>query len=111
MTNHDNDIEHDFTVAKRGAVIVSGGKTRVTMYLDNDILQHFRQLARRNGRGYQTEINQCLRREIHNRGTTPHTSTVAVRLDALLPVENTGAAIERVLGATGNRHMHSLLAA
>ena len=53
--------EYDFSKAKRGAVIPEGGKTRVTMYLDNDVLEAFRERADRSGKGYQTLINEVLR--------------------------------------------------
>ena len=46
---------------RRGAVLPSTGKTRVTMYLDDDVIEHFREKATENGRGYQTEINSALR--------------------------------------------------
>ena len=50
--------------ARRGAVLATPGKTRVTMFLDNDVLAHFRATATRNGRGYQTEINAFLRKAL-----------------------------------------------
>jgi hypothetical protein len=54
-------MKHDFQNARRGAVIQTAGKTRVTMYLDDDVIEFFRARATSNGRGYQTEINACLR--------------------------------------------------
>ncbi len=56
-----NTMKHDFATARRGAVVDSKGKTRITIFLDDDVLEHFREIAAANGRGYQTEINQCLR--------------------------------------------------
>lgn len=53
--------EFDFTHAKRGPVIKPRGKTRVTLYLDDDVLEAFRKRADAAGRGYQTMINQALR--------------------------------------------------
>jgi len=53
--------EYDFSRGKRGAVITPRGKTRITIYIDTDILDWFRDEAEREGRGYQTEINQALR--------------------------------------------------
>ena len=55
---------YDFSKAKRGAVITEGGKTRVTMYLDNDVLEAFRDRAERSGKGYQTLINEVLREHL-----------------------------------------------
>ena len=53
--------EYDFSKAKRGPVIRQAGKTRVTMYLDNAVLEAFRDRADAAGRGYQTMINEALR--------------------------------------------------
>ena len=55
--------EYDFSKGKRGPVIpVPPGKTRVTIRLDTDILDWFRQQVDDAGGGnYQTLINQALR--------------------------------------------------
>ncbi len=53
--------EYDFSKAKRGAVIPQKGKTRITIYLDDDVLDEFRSRADQTGRGYQTMINEVLR--------------------------------------------------
>jgi len=53
--------EYDFSQAKRGAVIPQPGKTRITIYLDDQVLEAFRQRADAAGRGYQTMINEALR--------------------------------------------------
>jgi len=53
--------EYSFKDAKRGAVIPPKGKTRITIYLDEDILEAFRARAESSGRGYQTLINETLR--------------------------------------------------
>ena len=52
--------EYDFSKGNRGAVIPQKGKTRITIFIDTDILEWFRDQAEREGRGYQTEINQAL---------------------------------------------------
>jgi hypothetical protein len=54
-------MKHDYESARRGAVIEGKGKTRITMYLDDDVIEHFRERGTINGRGYQTEINAALR--------------------------------------------------
>jgi len=56
--------EYDFSKGKRGAVIPNKGKTRITIFIDTDILEWFKYEAEREGRGYQTEINQALRNYI-----------------------------------------------
>ena len=53
--------DYDFSQGKRGSVVSSKGKTRVTMYLDNDVLDAFRAMAERQAKGYQTLINESLR--------------------------------------------------
>jgi uncharacterized protein (DUF4415 family) len=53
--------EYDFSQGKRGPVVRSKSKTRITLYLDDEILAAFREMAERAGFGYQTMINQVLR--------------------------------------------------
>lgn len=61
--------EYDFSHAKRAkdvphlARLQAEGvsKTRITIMLDNDIFESFRQKARDAGMGYQTLINQALK--------------------------------------------------
>jgi len=53
--------QYDFSHGKRGPVIASPGKTRITMMLDDDIIEHFRAEAEAKGIGYQTMINAALR--------------------------------------------------
>jgi uncharacterized protein (DUF4415 family) len=60
--------EYDFRGGKRGAVVaVPGGKTRITIRLDNEVLAWFRnQVERAGGGNYQTLINECLRRHVES---------------------------------------------
>ncbi len=62
----DKDMleEYDFSKGKRGPVISQKGKSRITIWVDTDILEWFREESEREGRGYQTEINQALRNYI-----------------------------------------------
>lgn len=53
--------EYDFSKGKRGPVVEQRGKTRITIYLDNEVLDVFRTRAENEGSGYQTMINQALR--------------------------------------------------
>jgi uncharacterized protein (DUF4415 family) len=53
--------EYDFSKGKRGAVIPTTGKTRVSIYLDDEVLQRLRAQAERAGTGYQTLINEALK--------------------------------------------------
>ena len=51
---------YDFSKGKRGAPVSREGKSRITIYLDNEILAGFRAQAEQAGRGYQTLINDAL---------------------------------------------------
>jgi uncharacterized protein (DUF4415 family) len=53
--------EYDFSKAKRGPVIASPRKTRITIMLDDDVIEFFRAKADAQGSGYQTMINATLR--------------------------------------------------
>lgn len=52
--------EYDFSKAKRGAVVPAVGKTRITIYLDDEILRRFKLQSEKSGKGYQTLINEAL---------------------------------------------------
>jgi hypothetical protein len=56
--------EYDFSHAKRGAVASSKGKTRITIMLDDVVIEAARALAESEGYGYQTAINNTLRRAL-----------------------------------------------
>ena len=70
--------EYDFSKGKRGAVIPSPGKTRITIMLDDEVIEQFRVKAEAQGIGYQTMINAALRevllsekgRDVENRPLT-----------------------------------------
>ena len=56
--------EYDFSNARRGAVVPAKGKTRITIMLDDDVIEHFRAQAEAEGIGYQTLINALLRKAV-----------------------------------------------
>ncbi len=60
--------EYDFSKGKRGPVIRQRGKTRITIHLDDDVLEAFRERADAEGRGYQTMINDALREHLGQAG-------------------------------------------
>ncbi len=61
--------EYDFSEAKRGPVVaVPKGKTRITIRLDDEIVQWFKaQIHAAGGGNYQTLINTALREHIDSR--------------------------------------------
>ena len=52
---------YDFSRGKRGAVVPTTGKTRITIYMDDEILKRFKAQAGKSGKGYQTLINDALK--------------------------------------------------
>jgi uncharacterized protein (DUF4415 family) len=79
--------EYDFTKAKRAKDVphlaklqsaAAKGKTRVTMFLDDSILETFRFRAETEGRGYQTLINEALKQVATN--STPITEDAVRRI-------------------------------
>jgi uncharacterized protein (DUF4415 family) len=69
--------EYDFSKGKRGPVLpVATGKTRVTIRLDDEVLDWFRNEVNQAGGGnYQTLINLALR-EFVNRSREPLEKTL-----------------------------------
>lgn len=55
--------EYDFSKAKKGAVVSRDpSKVRITIRLDADIINHFKEQVHQSGGGnYQTLINEALR--------------------------------------------------
>jgi uncharacterized protein (DUF4415 family) len=56
--------EYDFSKGKRGPVVVEKGKTRITIFLDDEIIEEFRAQSQKSGKGYQTLINDALKKQI-----------------------------------------------
>ena len=65
--------EYDFSGAKRASEMphlvrlqaeAAKGKTRISIYVDDDVLDAFRERAEAEGHGYQTIINDALRSAI-----------------------------------------------
>ncbi|MFQ5548354.1 MAG: BrnA antitoxin family protein [Woeseia sp.] len=52
---------YDFSRSSRGPVVKSKGKTRITIYLDDDVIETYRNKGDKLGRGYQTLINDALK--------------------------------------------------
>jgi len=61
----------DFSRARRGAVVkLEPGKTKISIRLDNTVLEYFRDLVNKAGGGnYQTLINDALLEYVHRRST------------------------------------------
>lgn len=72
--------EYDFSNGKRGAIFSSKGKTRITIYLDDAILEEFRSRAENAGTGYQTLINDALKEYLGQTSEKPVTESVLRRV-------------------------------
>ena len=61
--NRDMKEQYDFSQGKRGAIVSAPpGKTRITIRIDDDLLDWFRAQVEANGGGnYQTLMNRALR--------------------------------------------------
>ena len=70
--------EYDFSNAKRGAVASSKGKTRITIMLDDVVIEAARAMAESEGYGYQTVINNTLRQALLGQGGKTATSDPGV---------------------------------
>jgi uncharacterized protein (DUF4415 family) len=79
------DKEYDFSRGKQGAVISSPGKTRITIMLDDDIIDAFRNKAEASGRGYQTMINEALRQALDPESAPVTLNALRRLLDERLP--------------------------
>ncbi|HKO58868.1 MAG TPA: BrnA antitoxin family protein [Thermoanaerobaculia bacterium] len=62
----------DFSKGKRGAVVpIPKGKSRITIRIDDDVLEWFREQVNAAGGGnYQTMINTALREHIASRAVS-----------------------------------------
>ena len=72
--------EYDFSDGKRGVIIPSKGKTRITIYLDDAIIEEFRSRAEEQGMGYQTLINEALKDYLSQNADKPVTESTLRRI-------------------------------
>ena len=68
--------EYDFSKGKRGALLPTKGKTRITIYIDDAVLGEFRARAEKAGTGYQTIINEVLKAHLAGKANAPVTEAV-----------------------------------
>jgi uncharacterized protein (DUF4415 family) len=79
--------EYDFSKAKRAKDVPhlaklqteAKGKTRITIMLDNFVIEAFRQLAEQEEIGYQTLINRRLRESLETKSLDEETLRRVVR--------------------------------
>ena len=79
--------EYDFSKAKRAKDVPhlarlqaeAKGKTRITIMLDNFVIEAFRELAEVEGIGYQTLINRTLRQALTDEQITEESLRRVIR--------------------------------
>jgi uncharacterized protein (DUF4415 family) len=79
--------EYDFSKGKRGAVLPSTGKTRITIMLDAEVIEHFRAKAEAAGTGYQTLINAALKAAVSQASAVDSEPLTVARLREVLREE------------------------
>ncbi|MCB9079013.1 MAG: BrnA antitoxin family protein [Anaerolineaceae bacterium] len=72
--------EYDFSEGKRGALLSTKGKTRITIYIDDAILEEFRSRSEEAGMGYQTMINDALKEYLTKSSEKPVTEATLRRI-------------------------------
>ena len=76
MKNH-----YDFSHGKRGAVLPTTGKERITIRIDSDIVDYFRgEMERAGGGNYQTAMNAVLREFVDGKKSTPQLEDIVRRV-------------------------------
>ena len=68
-----------FSKGKRGAVLAQPGKTRITIYIDDVIIERFKEQSEKTGKGYQTLVNEALRSYLA-KNQTPLTAEVVRKI-------------------------------
>jgi uncharacterized protein (DUF4415 family) len=73
---------YDFSKGKRGPVLpLPPGKERITIRLDTDVLDYFRdQVEQAGGGNYQTAINTVLRDYLESKRTAPQIEEIVRRV-------------------------------
>ena len=72
--------EYDFSKGKHRALIPTKGKTRITIYIDDVVLDEFRARAEKAGTGYQTMMNDALKAYLADRAEEPITESILRRV-------------------------------
>jgi uncharacterized protein (DUF4415 family) len=65
------NTDFDFCNAATRAARPVKRKTRITIYLDDEVLEQFRSLSEQSGKGYQTLINAALRTRLGSARSDP----------------------------------------
>lgn len=72
--------EYDFSEGTRSSILSSKGKTSITIYIDDAVIEEFRARAEAAGTGYQTMINDALKAYLADSSEKPVTESVLRRV-------------------------------
>ncbi len=82
--------EYDFSKGERKALVKSKGKTRISIFIDNSVLEAFRKKAEAAGTGYQTMINDALKTYLAQDEKPVTQSQLRAILEEVLPSAGPG---------------------
>lgn len=82
--------EYDFSDGKRKALISSKGKTRISIFIDNAVLEAFRARAEAAGTGYQTMMNDALKQYLADSDRPLTESRLRAILSEVMPPATEG---------------------
>ena len=82
--------EYDFSKGERKALISTKGKTRISIFIDNEVIEAFRKRAEAAGTGYQTMMNEALRAYLAHDERPVTQSQLRAILEELLPSTASG---------------------
>ena len=82
--------EYDFSKGERKALIRSKGKTRISIFIDNAVIEAFRKRAEAAGTGYQTMMNEALKAYLAQDEKPVTQSQLRAILEEVLPSAASG---------------------
>lgn len=71
---------YDFSKSKRNPHVAAKGKTRITIFIDDAVLDEFRSRAEKAGSGYQTMMNDALKAYLADTDSQPVTESMLRRI-------------------------------
>ena len=92
--------EYDFSKSERKALIPNKGKTRISIFIDNAVIDAFRAKAEAAGVGYQTMMNDALKQFLSGAGRPITETSLRQILQEVLPVPQKRLATRSVATTT-----------
>lgn len=77
--------EYDFSNGERKALLPTKGKTRISIFIDNAVIEAFRKRAEAAGVGYQTMMNEALKAYLAQEEKPVTQSQLRAILEEVLP--------------------------